>query len=451
MTAHTPSRLRLTAAQRERFGRLQRLEQLHSLDPGEFELFCAYLYEREGYTAYPTGRTGDEGVDVLLQRGGQTTVVQCKRYSGTVGQPTIRDLYGVMMHHRAQGAALVTTGSISDAARRWASDKSIQLIDGHDLISWTRRSHPTLAEGNLVQRAGDWLRRGVNWRLIGGGLLAALLLVCGVLTLASIGRFRERTAANVPTLVAPTLLPTLAMTAPPAATPAPTTALVVAPTATRRPETMTELGVARFDLPPTLDGRLDEWGSWTPVASPFITEQEASWDGSLDIEATWRLGWDQAFFYLGVAVKDDRHVQTQETKFAYLGDSLELQLDTDLSGDYGPQVSPDDFQYVISPGNDADLSAGAFRFQGDTAGRMNDAPGSAAQVAAALAPTGYVLEIAIPWSDLNLTPAAGLQLGVALSVNDNDTPGSRQQELMLSHVPGRLWLDPTSWGIMTLE
>lgn len=452
MTARPPVRLRLTLAQRQRFGRLRRLEQIHNLDPGEFELFCAYLYEREGYTAYPTGRTGDEGVDVLLRRGGQTVVVQCKRYSGSVGQPTIRDLYGVMMHHRAEAAALVTTGSISEAARRWAADKSIQLIDGHDLISWARRALPAEVEGNLTQRLGAWLGGGVNWRLVGSGLLLVALLGCALLTLASIRRFRERTAASAPpTLALPTLAATPGATSPPTELPSPPADLVIAPTATRRPETAAGLTVARFNPPPVLDGQLAEWDGLTLIASPFITEQEASWDGSLDVEAVWRLGWDETYFYLGVAVKDDQHVQTQETKFAYLGDSLELQLDTHLAEDYGPQVSPDDFQYVISPGNGADLPAGAFRFQGDTAGRMNDAPGSGAQVAVAFAPSGYVLEVAIPWSDLNLTPTAGLELGVALSVNDNDTPDSRKQELMLSHVSSRQWLDPTSWGVMTLE
>jgi hypothetical protein len=65
--------------------------------------------------------------------------------------------------------------------------------------------------------------------------------------------------------------------------------------------------------------------------------------------------------------------------------------------------------------------------------------------------SGYVLEAAIPWRDLNLTPAAGLVLGFVLNVNDNDRPGVAVQEMMKSSVPNRRFGDPTTWGTLTLQ
>lgn len=82
---------------------------------------------------------------------------------------------------------------------------------------------------------------------------------------------------------------------------------------------------------------------------------------------------------------------------------------------------------------------------------MSDFIGSGAQVAAMQTAVGYTIEMAIPWSDLALQPAAGLVLGAAFSMNDLDTPGTAVQELMLSHVPTRRWLDPRSWGTLELE
>ena len=63
---------------------------------------------------------------------------RCKRYRGTVGEAVVRDLYGTMMHASATYAYLVTTGAISDEARRWALGKPIQLIDGPQLVELTK-------------------------------------------------------------------------------------------------------------------------------------------------------------------------------------------------------------------------------------------------------------------------------------------------------------------------
>ena len=45
----------------------------------------------------------------------------------------VRELYGTLVHERAAHAFLVTTAVISDAAREWASNKPMTLIDGKTL------------------------------------------------------------------------------------------------------------------------------------------------------------------------------------------------------------------------------------------------------------------------------------------------------------------------------
>lgn len=131
-------KLKLTASQKQKFRRIRRLEQLKSMDPIEFEHYVGYLYLRDGYRVYTTVASGDEGVDLHLKKGLKSIVVQCKRYSGTVGQPTVRDLHGAVSHEKANAGALVTTGNISRPAENWAQGKPLTLIDGHALISWAR-------------------------------------------------------------------------------------------------------------------------------------------------------------------------------------------------------------------------------------------------------------------------------------------------------------------------
>jgi hypothetical protein len=60
------------------------------------------------------------------------------------------------------------------------------------------------------------------------------------------------------------------------------------------------------------------------------------------------------------------------------------------------------------------------------------------------------LEAAIPRSVLGITPYKGMHLGFAISVSDNDNPGT-QQESMVSNVPGRMLTDPTTWGDLVLK
>jgi len=119
----------------QRWGALD-LDQMMVMDPAEFEEYVAQrVFNHRGYTVHNTRHTKDGGVDILVtDRFGQTAVVQCKRYRGTVGEATVRDLYGTMIHFEASYAYLVTTGAVSDEARRWVVGKPIELIDGRELV-----------------------------------------------------------------------------------------------------------------------------------------------------------------------------------------------------------------------------------------------------------------------------------------------------------------------------
>ena len=116
-----------------------KIENLLALTPSEFEAFVATVFRAKGYHVEEQGRSGDHGIDLLVvaPNTGRRAVVQCKRYSKTVGEATVRDLYGVLHHTGADLAFLVTTAHISSAARAWATDKDIRLIDGQTLVNAT--------------------------------------------------------------------------------------------------------------------------------------------------------------------------------------------------------------------------------------------------------------------------------------------------------------------------
>ena len=200
-----------------------------------------------------------------------------------------------------------------------------------------------------------------------------------------------------------------------------------------------------------IDGNLNEWAEFTDYESPYRVFNVDGWDRTDDVRAVWRLGWDENNLYAAVQVEDDIHVQTQSGNTIFMGDGVSLQLDTQLDADFGPGLSPDDFQINLSPGDFANNPPGAYRFRGDNSGNLIDMVGHGVQIAALPSRNGYTLEAAIPWRDIGVSPGSGLRMGIALNVNDNDTPGTAVQEVMKSHVATRSFSDPTSWGMIILE
>lgn len=454
-------RIQLTRTQQDRFGRIRTLNQLKNMDPIEFERFCGYLYERRGYTAHMTASTGDEGVDLLLKKGNELVVVQCKRYSNTVGQPTVRDLYGTMLHNNATSSALVTTARISRQAEDWAKGKPIHLVDGHELISWAKYSRLGGGDGT-VGRMSTWVTG--NFGRIGCGLAGLLfLLVVAIVVFWGSRLFNTRTTtdSDEATLVAvdqdgdnDDQIIDLG-TAPPEPTATENNGRAtptLIPTATIEPteeaSAEPDFDIINFKEPPPLTTDLSAWADVPAIATTLISNEQASWDGTMDVSARWQLGYDDRNLYGIVTVVDDVHVQTAEPRFAYQGDSLEIDIDT--NHDRAGSAREDDYQYIISPGNFADLSAGVFRFRGGESGVMGDDWGTNATVVAEQTADGYIIAFRIPWFDMRIgRPTAGTTMGIALSINDLDTPNTALQELTLSQV-ARQWSNPSSWGMMTL-
>ncbi len=194
-----------------------------------------------------------------------------------------------------------------------------------------------------------------------------------------------------------------------------------------------------------LQERLDRAGAVpVPIDSPVFGA--AGWQGPQDLSGQVWTGWDTANLYLLVQVTDDVFVQEATGILLYQGDSIEVQFDADLAGDFTSRVyNDDDWQIGLSPGN---LVGPNPQWQWWVY-RGNPGAGSI-QIQARLDTDGYTLAAAIPWSLLRTEPRQGMTYGFALNINDNDTAGTKQQESMVSTSPVRQLNDPTSWGTLEL-
>lgn len=195
--------------------------------------------------------------------------------------------------------------------------------------------------------------------------------------------------------------------------------------------------------PPIIDGRLDEW-TGTPIVVDSVVYGADAWDGPDDVNGVALASWDDRALYLGVRVADDTFSQPSTGRRLHMGDSLELQVDTDLDGDWSvDSYNGDDWQIGLSPGDFDGRSPEAYVW------RPVARPADAVEIGARLIEGGYVLEAAIPWPLLGVDPGAMLGLGVALNISDNDAaaPG---QDSMVSSAPGRAWADPRTFGTLIL-
>ena len=106
--------------------------QIRDLSWRDFETLVADAYRLDGYDVDQYGRRGpDGGVDLRLRRAGETTLVQCKHWKARlVGAPAVRELLGVVTQQQASAGIVITSGSFSEEARRFAAAGPIQLVDG---------------------------------------------------------------------------------------------------------------------------------------------------------------------------------------------------------------------------------------------------------------------------------------------------------------------------------
>jgi restriction system protein len=128
---------------KERVERLRRqgrraelkLAQLATMSPEEFEEFVAELFEAIGYEVQHVGGSGDEGADLLVQRGTLRGVVQCKFHKRSViGSPQLQRFLGTVHHTGSHKGFFVTTSTFSLAAEKFVAEHPIELIDGPRLI-----------------------------------------------------------------------------------------------------------------------------------------------------------------------------------------------------------------------------------------------------------------------------------------------------------------------------
>jgi restriction system protein len=117
-------------------------DKLSSLTWAEFELLVGEAFRLDGFEVEQRGGAqADGGVDLVLRRGGEKFLVQCKQWRATrVGVAIVRELFGVMAATGATGGFVVTSGTFTNDATAFAEGRNVILVDGKILLEMIERA-----------------------------------------------------------------------------------------------------------------------------------------------------------------------------------------------------------------------------------------------------------------------------------------------------------------------
>lgn len=141
--------------QRHRRGLLdaqQGLDSIAALGWKHFEQLVGEAFRRQGYTVEETGLGGaDGGIDLILRKNGRRVLVQCKQWrQRQVGAKVVREMYGLLAHHRADEVKIACSGTYTRDAAEFAQGKPIELIGGEELLRMIRAVQAAPAQAARV-------------------------------------------------------------------------------------------------------------------------------------------------------------------------------------------------------------------------------------------------------------------------------------------------------------
>lgn len=189
--------------------------------------------------------------------------------------------------------------------------------------------------------------------------------------------------------------------------------------------------------PMAIDGQLDGWPGRPPER--IGGDRLVNGRGSAGLEAAFKVSWDEENLYLLVPVTDATPMKnSRKGGQLWSADGVELFVGSEKLDQGGPLMFGDR-HILIGGGENGQV------FVLNTARQ----PAIPTAVVPAVDGKGYTIEAAIPWSALDVTPKAGMQLLFDLAVDNSDDGQSRTCQVMWNG-GARNSSDRSGWGRLTL-
>lgn len=176
----------------------------------------------------------------------------------------------------------------------------------------------------------------------------------------------------------------------------------------------------------TVNGQLNEsgWDISHAITKPIV--------GTPNNTVQFGVRWNNTYLYVGANVLDGS-LHNDSPTLPWEDDSFEVYIDG--NNNKGTSYDANDRQ-IVKAYNSSTVWANG----NNTSGILH---------ATAPITGGYSVELAIPWSNIGVTPSANMQIGFDVGTNDDDNGGNRESQLMWNG-DGNNWTSTANFGTLTL-
>jgi HJR/Mrr/RecB family endonuclease len=110
-------------------------DDIDNMQGVQFEELIAAAFERLGFVAESTPKTGDFGSDLILTtKNGSRISVQCKRFKNKVNLKAVQEVVASIAHYQCDFGLVITNNSFLNSAVKLAASSDVELWDKDRLI-----------------------------------------------------------------------------------------------------------------------------------------------------------------------------------------------------------------------------------------------------------------------------------------------------------------------------
>jgi len=110
--------------------------RINELSGTDFEILLYRLFEAMKYSVQKTGKTGDQGGDLIINKDGQRIIVQAKRHTGSVNNSAIQEAVAAQKFYDCAKAMVVTNSEFTSSAIVLGKLNGVEMVSGKILRDW---------------------------------------------------------------------------------------------------------------------------------------------------------------------------------------------------------------------------------------------------------------------------------------------------------------------------
>lgn len=116
----------------------------------DFENWCAEALRNSGFSNVTvTPGSGDQGVDVVAEKGGLKYAVQCKRYNSDLGNTPVQEVFTGARFYNCHVGVVITNRNFTSGAKDAAAATGVLLWGRSWILDYLCRKHGVMPEAEL--------------------------------------------------------------------------------------------------------------------------------------------------------------------------------------------------------------------------------------------------------------------------------------------------------------